>query len=381
MRRTLWLPRLPPSRFCVVGLDVGPEVCRLVVLAGTPTRPDRVCCAELLSLPEGLVAHGEVLQPVGLGQWLHAYLDGKGYQPEAMCIGLDDAWISHHTVSLTTGLSEDDVAFQLQAEVQSVLPDGAAEVCVDYDIVSELVEAGELLYQVQAVPRARVQTVLRVAEAAGWLAWVVAPRRAALVSPSDAAFGLALGAWRETAVNFLPHRSFQQALLPRVWWLRVGASALGGACWVIGSVLVFLSAPDISPQYTDAVVSVARANENAQQAHIEAKTAQQRGAEQLAWLQAHQALSSQSLQWSRVLSQGAEGVRVVRLTQQGARWTVHGEALSPNHAQQLVAQLKALAIWAQAPELLQLQVMPAVSPAGLPVWQFRIEADLKVSAR
>jgi hypothetical protein len=89
-------------------------------------------------------------------------------------------------------------------------------------------------------------------------------------------------------------------------------------------------------------------------------------------------LQSQSLQWSRVLSQSAQGVWVASVKQQGTRWTVQGEALSSRHAQQLVKQLKALDIWAQAPELPQLQVMPAVSTTGLPVWQFRIEADLKV---
>jgi hypothetical protein len=79
-----------------------------------------------------------------------------------------------------------------------------------------------------------------------------------------------------------------------------------------------------------------------------------------------------------VLSHAAQGVWVVSVKQQGTRWTVQGEALSSKHAQQLVQQLKALDIWAQAPELPQLQVMPAVSTTGLPVWQFRIEADLKV---
>jgi hypothetical protein len=43
----------------------------------------------------------------------------------------------------------------------------------------------------------------------------------------------------------------------------------------------------------------------------------------------------------------------------------------------LVQQLKVLDIWAQAPELPQLQVTPVVPSTGLPVWQFRIEADLK----
>jgi hypothetical protein len=57
---------------------------------------------------------------------------------------------------------------------------------------------------------------------------------------------------------------------------------------------------------------------------------------------------------------------------------LQGEALSSEHAKQLIQQLKTLDIWSQAPELLELQVTPAVSTTGLPVWQFRIEADLKV---
>jgi hypothetical protein len=88
-------------------------------------------------------------------------------------------------------------------------------------------------------------------------------------------------------------------------------------------------------------------------------------------------LQSHSLQWSRVLSQAAQGVWVSSVKQQGTRWTVQGEALSSSHAQQLVQQLKVLDIWAQAPELPQLQVTPVVPSTGLPVWQFRIEADLK----
>ena len=79
----------------------------------------------------------------------------------------------------------------------------------------------------------------------------------------------------------------------------------------------------------------------------------------------------------RVLSQATSGVWVSGVSQQGSRWSLQGEALSSAHAQQLVQQLKALDIWTQGPELPQLQLMPTVSRVGLPVWQFRIEADLK----
>jgi hypothetical protein len=125
-------------------------------------------------------------------------------------------------------------------------------------------------------------------------------------------------------------------------------------------------------------VASARAHEDAQKAYAQAKVVDERRAEQLRWFKDRQHVQSQSLKWSRVLSHAAQGVWVASVKQQGTRWIVQGEALSSSHAQQLVQQLKALDIWAQAPELPQLQVMPAVSTTGLPVWQFRIEADLKV---
>jgi Tfp pilus assembly protein PilN len=89
-------------------------------------------------------------------------------------------------------------------------------------------------------------------------------------------------------------------------------------------------------------------------------------------------VQSQTLRWSQVLSHATQGVWVASVQQQGARWTVQGEALSSDHVQRLLAQLKALDIWAQAPELPHLQVVPANARSGLSVWQFRIEADLKV---
>jgi len=75
MRWTSWLLRSHPRRLSVVGVDIGPDVCSLVVLSGTPTQPDSVCCAERLNLPDRLVAHGEVLQSADFGQWLRTYLD------------------------------------------------------------------------------------------------------------------------------------------------------------------------------------------------------------------------------------------------------------------------------------------------------------------
>ena len=397
MRWTSWLPKPRPRRLSVLGLDVGPDVCSLVVLSGSLSEPDSVCCAERLDLPDGLVSHGEVMRSEAFGLWLKSYLEAGDYQPEAAYLGLDNALVSNHLVTLAQDLSQADVAFQLQAEVQSLLPAHAPEVCIDFVPDSESAPAGQQRYLVQAAPRPMVEALQRVAHAAGLTAKAVEPRgdaaqrveqshaftqlpaaSAALALQCDEAFGLALRAWHDHGANLLPRPEDAQHVLRRAWLLGVAVCAMGGAVLAAGFAMVISSAAETKHQHMGDVVASARAYDAAQKAHEHAQALQQRQAEQARWLKVRQDLQSQSLQWSRVLSQSAQGVWVASVKQQGTRWTVQGEALSSNHAQQLVQQLKALDIWAQAPELPQLQVMPAVSTTGLPVWQFRIEADLKV---
>ena len=401
MRWASWLLSSRQRRLCAVGVDVGPESCGVVVLMGSPTQPDSVCCAERLSLPEDCVMPREALQPLAFGRWLSAHLRAGDYHPEVMCLSLDDACVSHHLVTLPAGLSEDDVAFQLQAEVQSMLPNDAGAVCVDYGLDTDPeptpAEAGMQRYWVQAAPRTHVELLQQVAQAAGFKSVVVEPRRdairrvqqshtfagvplasAALALQYDAAFGLALRAWCSVGVNFLPHRETAQRLLRRAWWLGVVVCALGGAFLAAGFALVITSVAETKMPHTSDVMASARAYEHAQKVHAQVKAERQRSAEQSRWLQTRQVLQMQSLQWSRVLSQAAQGVWVASVKQHGSHWTVQGEALSSNHAHQLVQQLSALDIWAQAPELPQLQLRPLASTTGLPVWQFRIEADLKV---
>lgn len=398
MRWTSWLPRSRPRRFSVVGLDVGPDACRLVVLSGSPSQPDSVCCAERLALPDGLVAHGEVLKAVELGLWLHTFLHAGDYQSELAYLSLDSACVSNHRVSLAVGLSPDDVAFQLQVEVQSLLPDDAPEMCIGYNLDTEASPQGEQRYLVQAAPRLRVQALQRVAQYAGLKAVAVEPRQAAaqrtersrtslvalpqvnaaLALQCDEAFGLALRAWHEQGTNFLSHHEDSQHVLRRAWLLGAAVCAMVGASLAAGFAMAMASAADSKQPSLADVAASARAFDEAQKVHAQVNALQERRTEQLRWLKDHRDLQSQSLQWSRVLSQAAHGVWVASVKQQGTRWTVQGEALSSRHAQQLVQQLKALDIWAQAPGTPQLQLMPAVSITGLPVWQFRIEADLKV---
>ena len=399
MRWTSWWPGVRPRRLRVVGLDVGPDACSWVVLSGSATAPDQVCCSERLALPAGWVENGEVLQPVALGAWLRAYLETGGYQPQVAYVGLDSACVSNHGVTVVAGLSPDDVAFQLLAEVQAELPGYAADVWIDYALDTKPTPEGVQHYVVQAVPRSRVQALQRMVELAGLNVAAIEPRHdaahrsegndalrglplasAALALQCKEAFGLALRAWHETGANFLPHREESQNVLRRAWLLGLAVCAMGGAFLAAGFAIVLASAAESRQPPRHAVVTSARAFDEAHKAHAQTQAQQDRWAEQTRWLKTRQGLQAQSLQWSRVLSQATQGVWVASVKQQGTRWTVQGEALSSGHAQQLVTQLKALDIWAQAPELPQLHVMPATSRAGLPVWQFRIEADLKVGA-
>jgi hypothetical protein len=242
-----------------------------------------------------------------------------------------------------------------------------------------------------------VEALRRVAQVAGITAQVVEPRHdaaqrvaqsqafaqlppasVALALQCDEAFGLALRAWHNQGMNFLPHRENAQHVLRRAWLQGITVCAMGGAVLAAGFAMVMGAAAETKYAQMGDVTASARERDQAQKDHEQAKAEQARRFEQARWLKVRKDLQLQSLQWSRVLSQSAQGVWVVSVKQQGTRWTVQGEALSSTHAQQLVQQLKALDIWAQRPELPQLQVLPAASTTGLPVWQFRIEADLKV---
>jgi hypothetical protein len=261
---------------------------------------------------------------------------------------------------------------------------------------AEPAPANEQRYRVQVAPRLRVEALQRVAQIAGLKAMGVEPRedaaqraqqshtlpmwpeaRAALTLSCDEALGLALRAWHDVGTNFLPHREHAQQVLRRAWLLRATVCAMGGACLAAGFAMAMSSAAKTQAPLMADVAAVTRAYEEAQKAHAKAKEEDTRHAEQARWIKARQDVQAQSLQWSRVLSHAAQGVWVSSVKQQGTRWTVQGEALSSSHAQQLTQQLDALGIWAQAPELVQVQVMSSVSSTGLPVWHFRIEANLK----
>jgi hypothetical protein len=144
-----------------------------------------------------------------------------------------------------------------------------------------------------------------------------------------------------------------------------------------GFALVMASAATLTLGAAANREAIAARHLAAQTAHTQAQLAQQQREQHTQWQQTQQVLNLQTVQWVRVLDQGAQGVSVTRVEQQGARWQLQGEALTSAHASQVAHQLAALAIWTKPPALSQLQIKTAPLTTGLPVWQFRIDAELK----
>jgi len=55
--------------------------------------------------------------------------------------------------------------------------------------------------------------------------------------------------------------------------------------------------------------------------------------------------------------------------------------LASARAHDLLIQLNKLDIWGRAPEMRHLELLHSAEPTKLPVWQFRIEAELKADQR
>ena len=151
----------------------------------------------------------------------------------------------------------------------------------------------------------------------------------------------------------------------------------GGAFLATGFALVMASSTATTLDALTHRAALTSAHQSAQAAYVLAQGVHQQGIQQSQWLQAQLVSQQQTLQWAQVLNQLDPGVWVMRVEQQDRRWRMQGEALSSAHATQVLQQLKALAIWRKAPELSQLQVKSPAITNGLPIWQFRIEAELK----
>jgi hypothetical protein len=400
MRWKSWLSRSAQREWCVAGLDLSTDTCQLVILSGSPQDANRVCCAELIDAPAGWIRQGLLVEADLLGRWLGEHIAQKGYDIGSLCMGVDDALISSHEFVLAAGLSDEDVAFQLSLEIQVAIPD--ADVCVDFqlkhpvmdDVDSSVTELQA--YQVDAIPRSHVVQMMRMAKAAGLELVVVEGLRdarlrlqahdvlksfskveASLALQCEVAFGLALAAWQAGTLNFLPYRERAQDVLRRAWYTGMMVWTVSGMVFSTGLTWAFSSMADREQSRRGDVAAVTRSLDAASQAFVQAQALDQLAGDQRRWLQTHQAFHQATLQWAHVLNQSTHGLWVSGVTQQNSQWAVQGEALTSAHAHALMAQLTGLDIWTRSPEMRQLQLLENAPTQGLPVWQFRIEAELK----
>jgi hypothetical protein len=398
MRVSDWLLRSSERRRCVAGLVVSAASVEVVVLSGPKSQPDSVCGADHLVLSATPAHDMDGFDPQRTGAWIQTYFKDNDYQVDAIYLAVPDEQVSSHRVELAWQLSEDDLLFQLLAQVQAELPPDA-DVCIDFNVAlptQQPAAADRLSYEVRAVARSQVLALQQLAQAMGLplvavesaseasqraqhteLLSAVSDASAALALQYSTALGLALGAWQEGRFNFLPHRLRARQAARHAWFARMAASvALGFGMGSLGTWgLSVQTARQAMPLH--ASQEVMRTLTATHKAYQEAKAKQAKEAELQKWLVGQAAVQAQSLRWSQVLSQDISGFWVADVQQRGVHWVLTGEALTAAHAQGLVSQLAALNIWAKPPQLPQLQQKVQPTRAGLAVWQFRIEADLK----
>lgn len=378
---------------CVAGLDLGPEVAQLIVLAGTPELGLALQCAEVV----------DVTEPLRLGTWLHEVLAKCPAPITALCVALDDAWVVRHTMHLPDGLGDQDLDFQVQAEVQALSPD--TPLCVDHRAspvtraANDETNTPERAYEALALPVQRLQDIQSMARVAGLPLHMVTchsdaaerlqtPAGSALVkalglvsTPHAVACGLALSVWDVSGFNLLPHRLWARQRQQRAWrWRMLVGVALGagGMACVAATVwlLTMLGAPLPS---ADVLAEVDQAWRKARSAHHQASAEHQQVEQWRHWWQAQHDTQQATLRWHQALADVGDGLWLSQVHQQQTRWEVQGETLSPELAQAWVQQLAALPVWQRAPELQQLMQTRSGSASGWHVWQFRVVAELKAA--
>lgn len=390
-----WLLSPPPKRQCVAGLDLGPNGAWLVVLDGPMSGAEAVCSCELLHPPEGVLLEQQLLDPFALGHWLKRWLDAQHLSPDGLCLSLDDAWLTRQEVRLSAQLSERDVAFQLALELPLGEGADASHLCWTYTQRAPEGTAPSTAahaYDLAWLGHEPVRRLIAMAKAAGLRAWVVEPRSDALhraaqlaapgacplvpiASPAQAALGLALSAWSETGMNFLPHRRWARQRRQRAWLQRLGlALGLGAGLGVVATAALahWTQAQQVPAQDQAQLAQRLARVRDTQQSLLSAH--KQRAAERL-WMQGLQVQQGRTVAWHADLAEA--GVWVAQVRQHQSHWVVQGEALSSEHVRQWALKLARQPVWNIPPEVSQLQFNRSASPSGGWVWHFRLEAELK----
>jgi hypothetical protein len=261
---------------CVAGLCLSPEHAQLVVLSGDEKSPLEVLCAEHLPMPPGLWQDDQWVDAQGLGQWLQAYLQSRDLAPQRVSFSVAASHLSWRTVTLPAELVNEDLAFQITAEMLDGRVQQADQICIDY---VEMPRSATDWYDRQTSYRAVVTSSqwvkqCRLLARHGHMSvHVIEPQSqseerirafqsfvqqssvsAAGVLLCEQACGLALAYWDDDiAFNFYPlHLEISQRQ-QRSWTFRMVAGLMMGVVMSTGLTVLFdYSAKDVQQSLQDA---------------------------------------------------------------------------------------------------------------------------------
>jgi hypothetical protein len=300
---------------CVAGLSLTPEHAQLVVLAGDQA-PQSVLCAEHLLMPEGLWREHELIDPQGLGQWIASYLQSRDLQPQSVSLSVDDCDLQWRTVTLPAELSNEDLAFQITAEMLAGRVQQADQICVDYQVLSA--KAGwhdqHTQYRAVMIAAARIQQLRTVARSAHLSLHAIEPLAqseertrqfasfvqrssvsAAGVLMCDQACGLALAHWDgDIAVNFHPLHLETAQRQQRHWVFRMMGGLAAGVVASAGLAMLLNWTTQIQRESLQEAYAVTRSLDEVRKINAELTQQTQRQQERDHVMQTRHALQSLS---------------------------------------------------------------------------------------
>jgi hypothetical protein len=368
---------------------------QLVVIEGNSITPDQIFCAEHLGNVADFFDQSNQISPRLLGERLKNVLMTRDLEPQCISFAVPDEQVTAGMVSLPAALSDQDVSFQLAAELLQNRWTEVDQFCVDYQLVDSVdLDADQNTYKAGLLEQAKVQACLQLAKTAALNTHAIETCQAALsrvqvfseflsqpivtasgVLLCEEACGLALSAWADDeAFNFYPHRLELQQRLHRRWAFQLFAS--------LGAGIVLAGAISAAAAYqTQRVVSAMKESFSVGQALQEIRKKHQQlqvDLDRQHQIQQWVATQSESHQRRHLLqaelSRLGVDVWISGLQVQQTSWVIQGEALRAESVHQALAQLSALPIWAQKPALENLQIS---SDSVTPVWGFKAVGELK----
>ena len=385
------------DRFCSAGVSLSDGRIQLVVIAGAGDGPQEIYCAEHLAAPHHLILDSSLIKPLELGAWLKKYLIERDLEPQHISFSVSQTEVSSCELTLPAELSQEDLAFQLTAELLQGHLELADQFSVDYqavDVDATTNPSGNVAYRAAMIKSEHLTAFKQCAKAASLPIYAIETSASALqrlmafgeflnqshvtaagVLLCQEACGLALSPWaQDEAFNFYPYRLELLQRQHRHWAFQMLAGlGLGVLLSATLSACLAYKAEAVMGNMTEGhaisqALSRSKLKQQALQQTLDKKIKAQE------WLDSHNEKQRQAQIWHLALSQMGSGIWISDIQVQHANWVIQGESLSAESVHQAIEQLGALPVWVQKPALEQLKLS---SEAAMPVWGFKALGELK----